>query len=793
MKKSLILLNSLFLLASCATPSTTSSFSAIVSSDSSLSSSPVAKTTTAAEVISDLQAAAAAPSLTVHYQEQNSSQEWVEFKDIYTSDYISYGWSRSGYVLLPSFDPSLGNKLVYSFQYDSKGNVVLGKAATYYDQNDRLRGVNTCDDMNFIKLFTTPSFALNASQFAEKGEYVSSEDEKIMTVFCSLMGYQYGDSDVRMTSIRFVVDEKGTLYFTLYHQTDEYSQNEEALLYGYFGEYGTSEKADLAAYIEDYHLPSEHLDETTVAALSSKTVAFDTTIRYASTNGWVNYGTISLASEYDANRPNDCKMTYVLNDLVNQERYTYFLTKDQDGYAVDHYVNGLNQVAEKRFKPSYFSWDSGIFSIQKELDSAGFLGENGVYRYYGFNFDRLYESITALSVLTDIQVRDVLSLECQVQNGVVTFVSNIDAYYSDAVGNETSLSIQTLSTLKTGVSLSLPSPFTEEDDASKAVQAAFTALETSNFVALGHPIKSDGTALSSIYNNTYYYQANRYFVADEMPRLTSVRKRYGYKVLDKGVLAFNVTRNGMDSNGKWNPGAAVASADFDTTNSLFSYLHFNASGLVFRAGSKANEYVLKDQVKTIAANLLGGPTKDELIDTSLVVTLDESGRLSKLFYRYVHGGILVGQEELVFTYYEAEKMPFPADIVTQESFDALDGTLPTSWLEESNANVIAMFKKVFGDEASSVPYLADQMVSNHWELGTNYFDSTRDFCVYNTSVTADYRNRFNEFLKEQGFVEQGIDNFMYYVKGSVKIRWGISNENQDLSTYLFFGKIKTAA
>ena len=104
-----------------------------------------------------------------------------------------------------------------------------------------------------------------------------------------------------------------------------------------------------------------------------------------------------------------------------------------------------------------------------------------------------------------------------------------------------------------------------------------------------------------------------------------------------------------------------------------------------------------------------------------------------------------------------------------------------------------MFKKVFGDNASSVPYLADQMVSNHWELGTNYFDSTGDFCVYNTSVTADYRNRFNEFLKEQGFVEQGIDNFMYYVKGSVKIRWGISSENQDLSTYLFFGKIKTAA
>ena len=765
-----------------------SSSSSDVSSSGS-NSSVSTKTVSTAEVINALMQAASASSITVHYQEQDSNNEWVDMEDIYTSDYVSIGWSKSGYVLLPSYNATLGDKLVYSFQYDGKGNVVLGKATTYYNNDNQLVGVNSCDDMNYLKLFNTADYGLKSSQFVENGEYVSSEDEKIMTIFCSMMGYQYGDSDIRMTSVRFVIGDDGTLYFTLYHQTDEYTENEEALLYGWFNGYGTSQKEDLATFVANYQLPSGRLDEATLTALSSKTVAFDTTIRYASTKGWVNYGTTSVASEYDPAHPDDCKMAYTLNDLVNQERYSYLLTKDEDGYAVDHYINGLNQTAEKRFKSNYYAWDNGIFSIQKELDGTAFLGENGIYQYYGFNFDRLYESITAINVLTDIQIRDVLSLTCKIQDSTVSFVANIDAYYADASGNETALSLQTISTLKTGVTLALPAPFTVEDDATKAVQNAFSSLETVNFVAAGHPLKSDGSVLSSVYNNTYYYKAGSYFVADEMSRLTSVRKRHGYKVLEQGVLPFNVTRTGMDSSGKWNPGAAVASSDFDKENSLFSFLHFNASGMIFKAGSKDGEYVLKDQVKTVAANLLGGPTKDELVDTSLVVTLDEQGRLSKLSYRYVHGGILVGQEELAFTYYEADKMPFPSDIVTQESFDAMDGTLPADWTKESNANVVTKFKQFYGDDATTIPYLADAVISNHWELGTNYYDNTGDFCVYNMSVTADYRNRFNAYLKEQGFVEQGIDNFMYYVKGSVKIRWGISSENQDLSTYLFFGKI----
>ena len=129
-----------------------SSSSSDVSSSGS-NSSVSTKTVSTAEVINALKQAASASSITVHYQEQDSNNEWVDMEDIYTSDYVSIGWSKSGYVLLPSYNATLGDKLVYSFQYDGKGNVVLGKATTYYNNDNQLVGVNSCDDMNYLKLF----------------------------------------------------------------------------------------------------------------------------------------------------------------------------------------------------------------------------------------------------------------------------------------------------------------------------------------------------------------------------------------------------------------------------------------------------------------------------------------------------------------------------------------------------------------------------------------------------------------------------------------------------------------
>ena len=753
-------------------------------SEKSLTPSSAGEAADVSSIIKALKEAAAAPSLTVSYYEQDGADSWTRLKDVYTEDYCSFGWSNSGYVLLPSFNPAYGEKLVYSFNYDSNGEVVLGKAATYYDADDKLQGIHSCLDMNYLTLFLEEAHAPKESQFTISGSDVYSTDENIMTVMSALMGYRYGDSDVMLTSVHFGIDEAGALHFSLYHQTGEYSENEDLLLYGSFQELGTSQDDKLAAFVENYALPQGRLDEATLSLLRAKTVSFNTVISMASTSGWVDYGETTVTSEYDSSNPQEAKIAYEVKDYVNQERYTYLLTKGEDGKtAIDHYVDGENHVQSAAFKN--YSWGNGIFSFQEEFDGASFLGEGGEYAYYGFNFDRLYESLDALYVLTDIYIQDVRSLSITVNGSSISFLAYIDAYYTDASGNEQNLYLKAASSFQPGSSIALPSAFEEEDEDTKAVQSAFDALKESNFVAKGHALKSNGEVSETLPTMTYYYKKDSYLIYDTTDRGTAKRTRGGYKVLEKGILPFEVNRNGIDSTGKWKPGNPVATGEAVEGDDLFAHLGFTASGMVFTKGANAKEYVLKPNVKRIASSIIGGSTKDSLIDTSLSLTLDEAGRLAKIRYQYVFGGILAGKEEIVFTYYEAADFPFPADILSQESFDALTGDLPTSWLGEASANVVQAFKKLYGDEAANVPYLADSASANHWELTPNYYDSTGDYCFYNNFLDDAYQGRYVALLEEKGFSKQTISDVEYYVKGKVKVRWASING----SLFLFFGVV----
>ncbi len=785
-KQTLLLLCVASLLAACGENTDKSSdpvSSEPSSSDSSLTPTPVDKEALVAGVIDGLKEAVEASSMSVYYTEKDTNEKDVNLVDIYTSDYVSFGWSKSGYLLLDSFDKDYGDKLVYSFSYDSKGDIELGKATTYYDENDKLVGVNSCTDMNPLKLFKKGNkdfnngLGLTKASFYYKNGAVHSDDEEVLSIMCSLMGYTYGDSETRIYDVTFLVEEDGSLSFTLYNQPDENSSNLSAFLTGKFGKLNETSDEKLANFVATYKLPTVHLEQSTKELLKAPTIGFNTEIKYrtSSSSTWTSYGKTGITSAIGSDRKED-KIAYSLEDKTNEETYTYILTKGEktkEGLtpAIDHYIDGQNKVATQEFEKKDFTWGNGIFSFQDEIDADSFLGENNKFTYFGFNTDRLFESLAGLTVLTDIIMQDVTSMTLEINGNTLTFRSYLDAYYADANGNETELKLLATSSIIKDASIAIPSSYESEDAENAKLNQAINHLKEVSWTANGYGLSTkegqEGEPSNELPKTNYYYKKGSYFIQDWANRrlFSKDSKEYtrqGYKQVEGGIIPFKITRE-ANVQGVQKPGTAYPIvSQIDTTDTLEAHFGFNFSSKVFQKGSTENTFVLRDNVKHISSNIMGSVKLDYLVDKSLVITLDESNRLSKINYKYVYGGVMTGKEELKFEYDDATKLAFPSKVVNEDSFNNLSTDLPTKWSEESKVKAIMV--KTFGATVTDlIPYLPQFGVSYSWETTPNY-DRSGDICIYNKQMDDTYLANYKSLLSENGYSNQTIGEYDYLVK-----------------------------
>ena len=183
-KKILLLFSSVLLLNACQNGRASSESQSGYSSDvadsensSGTEDSSLANEEKIRDVISKINEASEANSLTVEYVEKDSNDNEVSLKDIYTPEYAFFGYSQEGYLLLDSYNKKLGDKLVYNFSYDEKGNVQVGNAVTYYDNNDNLVGVNSVSDMNFLTLLKKGNTSLNEGQGLQEDDFECDGEE----------------------------------------------------------------------------------------------------------------------------------------------------------------------------------------------------------------------------------------------------------------------------------------------------------------------------------------------------------------------------------------------------------------------------------------------------------------------------------------------------------------------------------------------------------------------------------------------------------------------------------------
>lgn len=752
------------------------------------------------KVINKLNTIIEADSMTVNYVEKDSNDNDVSLKDIYTPEYALFGYSNEGYLLLDSYNKKLGDKLVYNFSYDSNGDIDVGRAVTYYNDNDELVGVNSVTDMNYLKLLKKGNSNFNNGEGLKVDDFkinlneVYVEDEDLLSYMCEFMGYTYGDSETRISDVSFYIDDSDNINFNLYYQVDSDSSATSLLLTGNFSNLNDTKNDELADFVKDYKLPTKTINDTVKELLSNETIGFNTTLKYYSNNKWNEYGKTCVTSYIDKTDRNNDKIYYYLNDEINKEEYSYVLTKSEKDlntgyiYGLDHYINGQNKEEIKPFEKDDFTWGNGIFSFQDEIDTESFLSDDGkTFLYYGFNTDRLFESYAALTVLTDIIIRQCFKITLSIVDNNIVINSYIDAYVASSTGEETDLKILATSTLNKDATISLPTSFKEETEDSKKVQDAINHLKEESWIANGYALSKDtGTESNELPKTNYYYEKDEYYIQDWANRtrgsLTgTVYSRQGYKQVEGGIIPFSITK-ASNNQGVSNPGDAKSKVtEIDKTHHLYDYFGINFDPKVFKKGDEENTYILKDNVKDISSFTMGNVHVDSLVDKSFKITLDSKGRLSKINYKYVYGGVYTGDEEIKFTYASDKTLSFPTNVVNKDSFDRLSTNLPSNWLEEEGL-VKKKMVELYGEEvAKLIPYLTDASLSGSWNLTANY-DGTDDYVIYNSKVTEEYIKKYQELLTKDGYKIEKVDNstlgtLEYYTKA-----YEVSEEVTDETT-----------
>ena len=759
---------------SSSTPSSISSPSSVSSSSSSSSSS--AESDPIDEIIAILGDYASADSYTVQYVENGSDGNPVTLKDIYTPDYISIGYAAGGYVTLDSIDAAAyGPKMVYSFRYGTDGSIVLGKAVTYYDDKDVLKPVASCSDMDYLNLFLQDKYALSASQFTRSGNLVTTEDENVLYVLSNLMGYSSYNSDVTIVSATFSVDN-GVLTFALNKQVDTDSTETEVLTTATLKDIDSASDSKLATFVADYQVPKNRPSQAIAESLRAEIVGFNTTIAYRTDSGFQTLGTTKVIQRKGKDKSQDA-IVYSYTDTTYDETHTYLLTREENDKALDTYIDGTNTVQTVPFDKSDYYFGNGLFFIQDELDINGFASATtNDFLYYGINYDRLYESIAALNVLTDLNIKDIVSFTIHSGDSGLSIIADLDAFYYDTDGNAIDISVRTTSDLIENPQVDIPTAGYSADADSQALQKSFDDTFSSSFHASGHAVLSNGNPSQTLPSNDYYLKKGEYLIQRIKDRGTYVQTISGYKQTADGLLPFTVDKQGN----------ATVSGALIKGKSLADMIGWTVSPEVFKK-IDTHTYGLKDNVKKIYQHMIGGSAISGMIETTFRINLTDDGRIDNTTYSYVANGLLFGNEELSFKY--GEDLAFP-DIVNKDSYDALTATTDTysSWLDEKDNNLKKMFTKTFGDKASEIPYLYDAKISENWSLGTNY-DGTGDFMIYNSAVKgSDYFTRYEALLKEKGFTEKTVGSLKYLVKDGIRIRFGVmESETADYSTSLYFG------
>lgn len=623
---------------------------------------------------------------TSHKYEVSYEYKSKEYEDIYTPNYVFYGTSNGGYMLLDSYKDS-NKKLVYSYQFiDNKVSGISSAAGI-----DSTGQVYTFDNLSSAD----PLYDINVLTFEDEEleEYSSIEgaykttNKEVLSAIVSLKGISsyVSNNNITPSTCIFYINDNDDLEFVLLDSTSKFIENSEGTL----KDIGNSSISGLDDYVSKFIMSETKLTSNQASSLLNENLEANSDVYYIENGSkeLIEKAVVKYSANNLQNTLYDKDNNLISNNLYKKGEGSY-------PYLEEYGVNGLNQVTSK---PTSSYWADVAF-VNKYFDLDAFrLEEDGYYHYYGYQLNGLFNSLTHLQLNLNVA-----SLKIKIEDNVtkVEFESKIAITTESKKVNYKIESV--ISNNPTFIKQEVLAPLENQTD---KIKTAINKLNGENANFKANIVNKEGDDFTrneviTVASNTVYSESNR----NEGGIKSSYK--YGYTKKDNDVIKFNVKDD--DS---------LLAIEKIASKNFNEFTGWKAVGEVFEFNNDNSKLLLRDEVFEIDDYLLIGSYDDITIDkSSLDISFNYTNlEISSLKFSYTTSLGTTGTATIDFEYASSSN-PIDFSSEFKQKLNNLDVvSLPRSFNEESSLVVNAFKEAGFTTaEIDEIPYLPDEKFSKHF-------------------------------------------------------------------------------
>ncbi len=674
-------------------------------------------------------------------------------RDYYANDYVLFSSSKSGYILLDSYEKDAG-KILYFFSVDDEGKVTIHDV--YPTGNSKEPYITSVSIFNLLS-------GIRASTLKEKdftttsNNTLKSTNANLLEGFSNLLELEETYSNGYIDGIEFYFNDDNNLVFTLSQPAATPSSYKASLtartaVLENIGEASSKEVEDAKS---KFSISETQISEDALAPLASKNFEGNAKV-YLNVDGTESQiGTYTL--KYN-------ETSVEISSTIDDVKEFIHYEKDSNGGIIQAGLSPENKKITQTI--SGYKWSQLAFGYNTaavEPEAFRKTSDN-TYHYYGYYAASIGGGLSYLSFGNNAS-----SVDLHLTDGVVSSVTlKTPQVGQDTYGRRTYYRVE----IDVASNPSAPwdlSPLTTSDPVIKKAIDGITQDGVS-YKAKSH-ISENNLSYAETIVTSDTILIKEMLIGEDTETVYSYD---GYHVLSDGrVQYFTIDENN-------NVTADKAPVDGDT---LMNHCGFACSPAVFELSADGKTFKPIAAATGFGPFLTAGFFSSFAVDDTLVFNLDDQGRLASFSYDYKLPANLSRQKETVeFTY---DNVSIDADLM--EKINALTAAgEPTNWLEEKNTpndgsttKLCEKLTSFYGeDTVKTIPFVYDAKISGEW-----YVDTTTDYNGSETIVTSvtiytganvdeeywtSYVNKLKTKLIDEGYTLSSKS----YVKGNVKITFG---------------------
>ena len=540
------------------------------------------------------------------------SIEGTDCYDLFTEDYYYMSIINNGGILLPYYNTDEISKDIL-YRYDLNGDkvdVLLPEQGV--DEDNYF--VSDVNEISYFSLLTDENntrFNIKEDDFKLDKDNVYYTDNKVFnTVLAMSVGYASVALNGLVAYTTFDFLSTGDISFSIY-LTDATTNSESLLVTAKFKDIDRSRMDVLEKFRLAYRTGAS-LSDNAISVFNNKSMNVisqvtehngnETPVRYMDTSYQYDETSISLVNK----------------DLVHNREYNYFYEKAKNGYASVVGLNGLNEVETD---VAQVRWDE-LSWLTNFADAKAFrkISDN-TYRYYGFDSEALFYSLTYYDFKMAVKTIDVVVENDKIKEINTTLYSSV----SDTDSSYVYYTIKT--TFSNDVNIVRPAPYQPKTESeikeNNKIKEAFDKLKAGNsYEALfeDYGYVTDQKVKMTVANDIIYFESLT-SVTDEQTN------NLGYVLKDGKVIPFAVKVN---EQGVKIPYVTKKCVEGDT---LDNHIGFKLSSEIFTR--RDSVIIPKQNIINLRDYMFGFVSKQYMVEDTLAMAMNNNNEIVNIKYSYI--------------------------------------------------------------------------------------------------------------------------------------------------------------